>query len=271
MAEFNKESLSNTFLVALAVCLVCSVIVSGMADFLKPIQKINKELDQKQNILRAAGMLEEGEKTSKDGQTVEELFSQFIIRGVDLKTGQYLDAIDVNSFDPVKSAKDSQASIKLTNEQDIATIKRRENMSLVYLKMSQGEIDKLVLPVRGYGLWGTLYGYLALEGDLTTISGIGFYNHKETPGLGGEVDNPKWKALWKGVRLYNLEGAPAVDLVKNRSNPDSDKARYEVDALSGATFTTRGVENLVNFWTGDLGFGIFIDRLRNSGELAKGY
>ena len=135
--------------------------------------------------------------------------------------------------------------------------------------MVEGVIDKLVLPVRGYGLWGTLYGYLALEGDLTTISGIGFYNHKETPGLGGEVDNSKWKASWKGVRLYDLGRNPSVALVKTRSDSSSENAEYEVDALSGATFTTRGVENLVNFWTGDLGFGNFIERLRASRELAQ--
>ena len=142
-------------------------------------------------------------------------------------------------------------------------------LNLVYLKMKEGSIDKLVLPVRGYGLWGTLYGYLALEGDLTTISGIGFYNHKETPGLGGEVDNSKWKASWKGVRLYDLDGQASVSLVKTRSDPSSEKAGYEVDALSGATFTTRGVENLVNFWAGELGFGVLIERLRRSSDLAQ--
>ena len=269
MASFNKDGLANTFLIALAVCLVCSVIVSGMADYLKPIQLLNKELDQKQNILRAAGLLPQGAKTSDDGRGIEELFSEFIIRAVDLDTGEFSDQIDPTAFDPIKSAKDPSISIALDGEQDIATIKRRENISIVYMKMREGEIDKLVLPVRGYGLWGTLYGYLALESDLATISGIGFYNHKETPGLGGEVDNSKWKASWKGVRLYDLGGSPSVALVKTRSDSNSESAQYEVDALSGATFTTRGVENLVNFWTGELGFGNFIERLRASQELAQ--
>jgi len=269
VSSYNKESLANTFLVALSVCLVCSIIVSGMADYLKPIQQLNKELDQKQNILRAAGLLAQTAKVSEDGRTVEELFAEFTIRAVDLKTGEFLDQVDTNAFDPIKSAKRAELSIALSTQQDIATIRRRENVSLVYLKMKAGSIDKLVLPVRGYGLWGTLYGYLALEGDLTTISGIGFYNHKETPGLGGEVDNSKWKASWKGVRLYDLDGRPSVSLVKIRSEPSSERASYEVDALSGATFTTRGVENLVNFWTGELGFGVLIERLRRSSDLAQ--
>ena len=102
-----------------------------------------------------------------------------------------------------------------------------------------------------------------------TISGIGFYNHKETPGLGGEVDNSKWKASWEGVKLYDLNRTPSVSLVKTRSDLNAESAEYEVDALSGATFTTRGVENLVNFWTGELGFGNFIERLRASRELVQ--
>ena len=269
MDNYNKDSLANTFLVALLVCLVCSIIVSGMADYLKPIQQLNKELDQKQNILRAAGLLPQSAKVSEDGRTVEELFSEFTIRAVDLETGEFLNQVDTKTFNPIKSAKQADVSQELSVEQDIATIKRRENVSLVYLKMKEGVIDKLVLPVRGYGLWGTLYGYLALEGDLTTISGIGFYKDKETPGLGGEINNAKWKASWKGVRLYDADGFPSVSLVKTRSDSNSESAQYEVDALSGATFTTRGVENLVNFWTGELGFGVFIERLRSSSDLAR--
>jgi len=125
-------------------------------------------------------------------------------------------------------------------------------------------IEKLVLPVRGYGLWGTMFGYLALDADLQTISGLGFYSHKETPGLGGEVDNPNWKAQWQGVQLFDPSGEPNVQLVKRRSAPSSEAADYEVDALSGATFTTRGVENLVHFWTGELGFGPYLQRLKAS-------
>ena len=150
---------------------------------------------------------------------------------------------------------------RLSSEEDIATLRRRENVSLVYIKSDGDRIDKLVLPVRGYGLWGTLFGYLALDSDLETVSGLGFYSHKETPGLGGEVDNPSWKELWPGVRLFDAEGRADVRLVKRRST-DSAMAAREVDALSGATFTTRGVQNLVNFWTGDLGFGPTLRKLK---------
>ncbi len=264
MAQFDKDSLGNVLFIAIAVCLVCSIVVSTAAVSLRPMQKINQELDQKQNILRAAGMLPGDAVVDADGRTVDELFAEFEVRAVDLDTGEYVD-VDVASYDPIKAAKVPDQSRALSRAEDMATIGRRENVSLVYIRKEDGELDKVVIPVRGYELWGTLLGYLALDGDLQTISGLGFYFHKETPGLGGEVDNPNWKALWPGVELYDGEGEPAVRLVKVRSPESSDASRYEVDALSGATLTTRGVENLVRFWTGDLGFGPFLNNLRTTG------
>ena len=262
MASFDKDSLSNTFIVAIGICLVCSIVVSGLAVALKPQQQINKELDQKQNILREAGLLPADSNVDAQGRTVDELFAEFEVRVVDLDTGKYLDDIDPAGFDPIKAARDPERSVGLSAEEDIATLRRRENASEVYIKRGESGIEKLVLPVRGYGLWGTMFGYLALDSDLQTISGLGFYSHRETPGLGGEVDNPNWKASWSGVQLFDSDGEPDVRLVKRRSEASLPAADYEVDALSGATFTTRGVQNLVNFWTGELGFGPYIERLK---------
>ena len=210
-------------------------------------------------------MLPADQNVSADGRSIEELFAEFTVRAVDLQTGEYLDGIDVASYDPIRAASDASKSVALTPSEDIATLRRRENVSLVYLKTTATGIEKIVMPVRGYGLWGTLYGYLALDGDLNTIAGLGFYQHKETPGLGGEVDNSKWKAGWQGVRLFNDMGQPQVRLVKQRSASTSEAASYEVDALSGATFTTKGVENMVNYWTGDGGFGAYLKRLKSNG------
>jgi len=263
--SFDKEGLKNVLFVAIAVCLVCSVVVSSAAVMLAPLREKNQELDQKQNILRAAGLLPAGAKVDAEGRTVDEIFSEFEVRAVDLDTGRFTDSVDVTSYDPIKAAKIPSESMAIPDEDDIAVLGRRENVSLVYIKRTDGHIDKLVIPVRGYGLWGTLLGYLAFEGDLKTIAGLGFYFHKETPGLGGEVDNPKWKALWNGVQAFDANGEPAVHLVKTRSPEGSEASSHEVDALSGATLTTRGVQHLVKFWTGDMGFGPFLDHLRTTG------
>jgi Na+-transporting NADH:ubiquinone oxidoreductase subunit C len=260
--SFDKEGLANVLLVAVSVCLVCSIVVSTAAVLAKPQQLLNQELDRKQNILRAAGMLADGSDSGANGRGVEELFAEFTVHAVDLDTGRFTDVVDVESYDPVRAARDAALSRDLSSKEDVATIGRRENVSLVYVRRHpDGELDKVVLPVRGYGLWGTLFGYLALEGDLNTVAGLGFYAQKETPGLGGEVDNPSWKALWRGVIAFDAAGVPAIKLVKIRSPEGSDAARHEVDALAGATLTTRGVENLVRFWTGELGFGTFLSNL----------
>ena len=263
MADFNKEGLGNVLFVAISVCLVCSILVSSAAVMLKPQQQINQELDRKQNILRAAGMLSADSITDSEGHGVEELFERFRVRAVNLQTGEYTDAVDVESYDQAKASRVIATSRDLETAEDIATLGRREYVALVYLlETDQGALDKVVLPVRGYGLWGTLFGYLAIEGDLHTIAGLGFYTHKETPGLGGEVDSPIWKALWPGVSLFDETGAPAVRLVKTRSPEGSAAAAFEVDALSGATMTSRGVENLIRFWTGELGYGPFLNKLQ---------
>jgi len=262
--KFDKEGLKNVLFVAISVCLVCSVVVASSAVLLKPMRILNQELDRKQNILRAAGLLPERAKVDELGRGIDELFSEFEVRAVDLNTGEFIDGVDVTSYDPIKASKRIEDSLDLTSDQDIAVIGRRENVSLVYLKIRDGVLDKVVIPVRGYGLWGTLLGYLALEGDMETIAGLGFYFHKETPGLGGEVDNPKWKRLWRDVKAFDEAGLPAVRLVKTRSASGSEAARHEVDALSGATLTSRGVQNLVRFWTGELGFGSVLKNLKTA-------
>ena len=147
---------------------------------------------------------------------------------------------------------------------DIADIKRREKYAEVYLvRGTNGDIETVVLPIRGYGLWSTLWGFIALESDFNTVAGLGFYSHAETPGLGGEVDNPKWKAQWPGKKILNETGNMAIEVTKGGQ---ADAASpYQVDGLSGATLTTRGVDNLVQFWLGDNGFKPFLDQLKTGG------
>ncbi len=254
----NKDSIKSTIIVALLLCLVCSVIVSGAAVFLKPLQQANKALDKKTNILLAAGM-------ETEGQDIETLFEQFTPKVVDLDTGRYVSDVDPATYDQRKAAKNPKQSEALSGDEDIASIGRRANYATVYLLEKDGQLDRVILPVKGYALWSTLYGFLALEGDGNTVAGLGFYEHAETPGLGGEIDNPRWKALWPGKKLFDANGTLAVDLVKGSVDPNSPKAIHQVDGLSGATLTTNGVENLLWFWLGENGFGPYLNNLRAGG------
>lgn len=251
----SNDSMKKTLIVAFSLCIVCSVIVSTAAVVLKPAQEVNKTLDRKRNILAAAGMLD-------DTRSVEEQFEQVSTRVVDLRTGRFAPDVDVARFDQRKAAKDPASSQVLSAEQDQAKISRRENHALVYLvEDAQGEIDKIILPIHGYGLWSTLYGFIALEPDANTVAGLGFYEHGETPGLGGEVDNPRWKAVWPGKQVYR-DGDVALALIKGAVVPGNANAPWQIDGLAGATLTARGVTNLVQFWLGENGFEPFLNNLK---------
>jgi Na+-transporting NADH:ubiquinone oxidoreductase subunit C len=255
----SNDGTSKTLVVALALCIVCSVIVSAAVVILKPIQEVNKTLDRKRNILAAAGMLQKN-ATAED---INQQFSDINTRVVDLNTGRFADnAVDLARYDPLKAAKDPDLSEALTTKQDLAKISRREQYAVVYLVQNpQGNIEKLILPIRGYGLWSTLYGFIALESDGNTIAGLGFYEHGETPGLGGEIDNPRWKAFWPGKQVYR-DGEVEIGLVKGTVDVAAVDAPWEVDGLAGATLTSKGVTNLVHFWLGKNGFEPFLNNLR---------
>ncbi len=254
----SKDGVSRTLFTALALCLVCSIIVSAAAVMLKPAQEANKALDKKRNILAAAGMLEEG-------KSIDEQFAQIVTRVVDLRTGKFSDAVDPEKYVQKKAAKDPAQSQALTEEQDKAKVGRRENYAVVYLvESAPNQFEKIILPVRGYGLWSTLYGFVALEADGNSIAGMGFYEHGETPGLGGEVDNPRWKAIWPGKQVYK-NGTVEIGLIKGVVDPQGADALWQVDGLSGATLTSKGVTRLIQFWLGEDGFQSFLNNLK-SGE-----
>ncbi|WP_136679179.1 Na(+)-translocating NADH-quinone reductase subunit C [Neptunomonas sp. XY-337] len=255
----NNDTIGKTITVTVLLCVICSVVVSAAAVLLKPQQEANKLLDKRTNILAAAGLLD-------PSKSVDESFEQITTKVVDLETGKYTDVVDPQTYDARKAAKDPQLSEALPRDKDIASIKRQANYQTIYLVEKEGKIEKVILPVHGYGLWSTLYGFLALEGDLNTVVGLGFYSHAETPGLGGEVDNPIWKAQWPGKKVYD-EGstAPVLGLVKGKVDPSSPNAEHQIDGLAGATLTSNGVTRLIEFWMGENGYAPFLANLKAGG------
>ncbi|MCK9469540.1 MAG: Na(+)-translocating NADH-quinone reductase subunit C [Porticoccaceae bacterium] len=254
----NNERLSKVIGVAISLCLVCSIVVSASAVLLRDAQQANQALDIKRNILAAAGELNEQ-------VSVEEQFRNVEIRAVDLDTGKFTDAVDVDSYNQTKAAKDPAMSERLTAAEDHAKVGRREKYALVYLFREGDQLDKVVLPVKGAGLWSTLYGFLALEADLNTVAGLGFYDHAETPGLGGEVDNPLWKNRWPGKKVYGDDQDVRLTVLKGAVDGSRAEAVHQVDGLSGATLTTRGVDGMIQFWMGENGYAKFLSNLK-SGE-----
>lgn len=261
-----KDSIANTLIVSLTLCIVCSLLVSGAAVALKPRQEKNKTLDRQRNIIAASGLGDPDEMTAKQ---VEELFQQRVKRVlVDLGSGQEVGDADPN-YEPRKAMKDDKLNQDIESQYDIGLAKR-EQQTWVYLVLGDNQqIEQVVLPIYGMGLWSTLYGYVAVDNDIRTISGLTYYEHGETPGLGGEVENPNWKAKWVGKQIW-LEGAPRSDenlmVGVAKGAPPPDKADYMVDGLSGATITSRGVDSMLKYWFSDDGFGPYLRSLASKTE-----
>lgn len=249
--DLPTDSVPKTIFVAVAVCLVASMCVSAAAVALRPVQEVNKLKDKQINILEVAGLYE-------PGTDVVEAFDVFEPQVLELATGTFTDAYDPSAFDDRAAASDTELSVALVD--DPASIGRKPKFVTVYLLRDQnGAIDKVILPIHGYGLWSTLYGFIALEENGNDIFGLQFYEHAETPGLGGEVDNPRWKALWSGKKLRDDDGDLAITVAKT---PPPEGAEYHIDALAGATLTTVGVDNLVRFWMGEAGYEPFLTNLQ---------
>ncbi len=254
--DMPNDSREKTIFVATALCLVCSILVSGAAVALKSTQEANKALDMRKNIVQIGGLQD-------PSKSIDEIFEGIETKIIDLDSGEYTDEVDPESYDIKSAAKDPALSEVLAADQDLASIKRRPKYAPVYLVKNGDQVERVILPIYGYGLWSTLYGFIALEGDINTVLGLGFYEHGETPGLGGEVDNPKWKAIWPSKQVFDADGNIAIKIVKGGVDPSRATAVHEVDALAGATLTSQGVENLVRFWLGNLGYEKYLQKLRD--------
>lgn len=203
----SNDSLEKTVNVALALCLVCAVLVSIATVALRPLQAHNKALDMKKNILDVAGLLDEG-------TDIDQAFKERIeAKLVDIATGEYVDG-NIDEYDQRKAAKDPAQNEVIPPEKDIASIRTKAKLAKVFLVKNGDKLQSIILPINGYGLWSTMYGFLALDADGQTVQSINLYDQGETPGLGGEVVNPNWRALWKGKKVYGDNGEVALTLVK---------------------------------------------------------
>lgn len=254
------SNVGKTVFVAFALCLVCSILVSGTAVSLKDKQKANASLDMKKNVLSAAGLLQKG-------VDVNETFEKFETLIVNLDTGEIVDDVDPQTFDQRAAQKKPNLSVAIPADLDLAGISRRAKYGKVFVyKDEAGEPQIYIFHITSKGLWSTMFGFMALGPDLNTVKGFGYYSQAETPGLGGEVDNPKWKGQWVGKSVFNEEDVVALKLAKGAAPTSGAVAEYRVDGLSGATITANGVSSSLQYYFGDHGYGKFIDKVK-SGEV----
>jgi len=228
-----RES-TRTLLFATAVCLVCSLLLSTTSALLRERQERNRAFDRLYNILKVLNL----SLTDENGTRITPAEAERI-RAEQIKAL----VIDARTLEPIPGltpnqlpADDPQASARLP---------------VYMLETEDGSPLRYAIPIAGKGLWGMMYGYLALESDLTTIAGITFYQHKETPGLGAEIEQAWFQKAFVGKRLAKPgSGRPPFELVKGGvKNRYPQGSAHAVDAISGATMTSRGVEDLINATT----------------------
>lgn len=263
----QRDSVANTFRVAILLCLVCSVAVSVFAVGLRPTQQKKKEEFRQQNILTAAGLWTD--ETAAKGESAAALFKKLITPVVvDLTSDQLTDkwqpgAPEIETEAALRDPGFSQL-IDGSGEtgSDIAGIRRRQMFETIYEVRDGGKLKTLVLPIRGYGLWSTLWGFVAIDFSEATsdpqslkVEGLTYYKHAETPGLGGEVDNPAWKARWADKKIFDSDWSVRLEVAKSAAGD------YEVDALAGATLTSNGVSNMLSYWLGEPGYGPYLKTL----------
>ena len=254
-----NDSALKAVLVLLLVCLFASILVAGSAVLLKPLQVANEErarLVRLEDIV--AGLTPSSRPAGPGGEVALEA------RVIDLASGRHAKALDAATFDPRRAEKDPDLSIALPPERDPAQIGRRARHAVVYLHYREGRLALIVLPVHGQGFGSTLYGYLGLSGDTREVVGLTFYQHGETPGLGALIDDPAWLEQWRGKRVWDDLGEPALAVATGASEPGSPETEHQVEGLTGATWTSRGVTNLLRFWLGDDGYGPFLRRVREN-------
>jgi len=258
----NKDSPRNAFFVVMVTALVCSSLVSAAVVVLRPIQLNNQMLDQSRNIMQLTGLLP-GDRVIEDEDMLE-LYKSLDIRIINIDEADYNEEIDPVTFNTRLALNDPDLSVAIPSELDLASLGRRTRFMPVYMVWDDDGLDRVILPVRGNGMWSMLYGYIALEPDLNTISGMTFYEQNETPGLGDQITHGHWLEQWQGRQVYDDQGNPRFRINEGVVQPDSATSRFEVDALTGATVTGDAVTSMVHYWFGPHGYRDFLLALREN-------
>ena len=256
----NKDSPQRAILVVMLTAIVCSSLVSAAVVALRPIQLNNQMLDRSRNIMQLTGLLAV-DQVIEDDQMLE-LYKGLDLRIIDIDAADYDGEIDANTFSERQSLNDPDKSVAIASAQDLAKLGRRSRFAPLYMVWNNDELDRIILPVRGSGMWSMLYGYIALEPDLNTISGMTFYEQNETPGLGDQITHAHWLEQWKGRHVYDHKGNPRFRINEGTVEPGSASSEFEVDALTGATVTANAVTSLMHYWFGPHGYRPFLLAMR---------
>ena len=256
MAERRPDdSPLRALVMVLGVAVICALLVSMTAVTLRPYYIANLEAERRAQLESILGALSGaiGDVTPEDVET----------RVVELDSGRYSETVDPVTYDARRAATDPNRSVAIPSNMDLAGIKRRANHAVVFIvRGADQKVRALILPVHGSGYQSTLYGFLALAEDTNTVLALKFYEQNDTPGIGARIQDSDWEALWPGKQVFDESGVLRIGVARGKVVRGSADADYQVDGISGATRTSLGVNGIVRFWLGDLGFGRFLERVR---------
>lgn len=256
----NNDSPAKAIIVVLGTAFVCSLLVTVAAVKLKPIQRAYQDLERNRFIVAISGLASPGQEL--DDSEVVELFQELDALLVDIDAGTVDGSMNPLSFDQRQASADPELSVAIPSELDGASLSRRSRLATVFIVGDKANPRRIILPMHGQGMWSTIYGFLALEGDLNTIADVTFYEQGETAGIGDKILESRWQARWRGRQLYDANGALAFKVSDRIVGDATPAARHEVDAIAGATVTTSSVTALVQYWFGPHGFGPFLTNMR---------
>lgn len=216
------------FIFSLVMVVIVAIVLAFIAGKLKPIQEMNVEIEKKQDILRSVGKAANAGEVQDKKTYINNEFSQYI-------TDSYVvnfagDRVEADAFQITKSLK-------------VQTDKPVEERLLPVFVYSENGVKRYIVPVRGKGLWGAIWGYVSFNDDFNTIYGAVFDHAKETPGLGAEINTPKFQKHFPGKRIFGEDGSfKSITVVKGGAKPDDP---YGVDAISGGTITSKGLQAML--------------------------
>ena len=216
------QSNAYTLIFTSFTTIILGFLLSFVSTSLKETQEINEEIDIMKNILYSLEFSEED--GSWTGEEVKKLFDSSVIQKVVSVDGEVIENLTPS---------------------EIPTDKMETQFPL-YIKIINNSIDGYAIPISGKGLWSTLYGYFALENDGSTVKGIRFYKHGETPGLGGEVEKDWFTNNFVGKKITDMNGRlVSIQSIKGQVDTSSPNAYHQVDGISGATMTTKGLNEFL--------------------------
>jgi len=215
----NRNGNTYTVLYAAIMVILVAAVLASVSMALKPKQVLNTEIEKKQNILASVNI----ESTAADAEKIyaEKIVTQYV---VNVKGEQ----IEGDAF-----------NIDLKKER----AKAHEDMLLPVFECQTSEGLKYILPLRGTGLWGPIWGFISLNDDMNTIYGANFDHQGETPGLGAEINTPIFEDPFIGKKLFD-ESGKLISIIVAKVGQDAP-AEHKVDGISGGTITSKGLEKML--------------------------